>query len=382
MFLYWGRRGLSRFALEVARAALANEKICATISVSRQNENFSEFRRLGQALLPVSTFATSVGALMQIWRIPIIRERLRNHLAAHRPQVVIELMPHVWSSFIAPVIKASGVRYVTIVHDADPHPGDYRSASIQWLAKRTLLQADLILTLSDTVATRVQSLGQVSRGKVVPVFHPDLDFGSRHTLPPPRPGDPLRLAFFGRIMPYKGLPLFLDAVDQLSKERIAVQVGVFGEGALGAATQRLSAMGAEVVNRWQTETEIGAIFARYHAIILSHTEASQSGVAAAAFGAGLPVVATPVGGLIEQVHDGINGVLALRPDARSLAEATKRLLFDPQLYRTICQNLAATKHDRSVARFVEQVVWHSLNAGRAPASTSSAPSGARASAIR
>src|SRR5262245_20984847 len=195
MFLYWGRRGLSRFAFEVARAALAHEKVCATISVSRQNENFSEFCQLGQALLPVSTFATSAGALMQIWRLPMIRERVRKHLAIHRPQVVIELMPHAWSPFIAPVIKAFSVRYVTIVHDADPHPGDYRTASVHWLAKRTLRQADLILTLSDTVASRVKAMPQVSRGKVVPLFHPDLDFGSRHALAPPQPGDPLRLAF-------------------------------------------------------------------------------------------------------------------------------------------------------------------------------------------
>jgi glycosyltransferase involved in cell wall biosynthesis len=364
MLLYWGRRGLSRFVVEVARATLASEAISATISVSRQSENFAAFTELGEAVMLVDTFSTHLGALMQAWRIPIIRKRLLQHIAVHRPEVVIELMPHVWSSFIAPAIKSAGVRYVTLVHDADPHPGDHRTAAVQWLAKRTRRQADLIVTLSSAVAGRLLAQGQVPHDKICALFHPDLDFGGRHVLEPPSPGKPLRLFFFGRIMPYKGLPLFLDMVDQLREDGIAVEVGVFGEGSLGPSARRLSAMGAEVINRWLTEAEIGALLPRFHAIVLSYIEASQSGVAAAAFGAGLPVIATPIGGIIEQVQDGVNGVLALRTDAIALAEAAKRLLFDPQLYRAICHNLAATKDDRSVVRFVEDIVSHALYVGR------------------
>jgi glycosyltransferase involved in cell wall biosynthesis len=373
MLLYWGRRGLSRLVVEVARATLASETLSATLSVSRQNENFAAFTELGDGVMLVDTFATHLGALMQAWRVPIIRKRLLRHIAAHRPQVVIELMPHVWSSFIAPAIKSAGVRYVTVVHDADPHPGDHRTATVQWLAKRTRRQADLIVTLSGAVAGRLLAERQVPHDKICTLFHPDLDFAGRHVLEPPRPGEPLRLFFFGRIMPYKGLPLFLDMVDKLREDGIVVQVGVFGEGSLGPCARRLSAMGAEVINRWLTEVEIGALLPRFHAIVLSYVEASQSGVAAAAFGAGLPVIATPVGGIVEQVQDGINGVLALRTDAIALAEAAKRLLFDPQLYRAIRHNLAATKDDRSVVRFVEEIVSHALDVGRAPSIGSSGP---------
>ena len=265
-------------------------------------------------------------------------------------------MPHVWSPFITPIIKAAGVRYVTVIHDAVSHPGDYRSASIAGLTRQTLRQADLILTLSETVAAPIETMMPAARGKIVPLFHPDLDFGVRRAHDPPRPDEPWRLAFFGRIMPYKGLPLFLDMVDELRAEGIAVEVGVFGEGALGACAARLSALGAEVVNRWLAEAEIGAMLARFHAVVLSHTEASQSGVAAAAFGSGAPVIATPVGGLVEQVEDGATGVLAARVDAKALAEAAKRLLQDQALYGSIRQVLAERKGERSVSRFVERCV--------------------------
>src|SRR5262249_32560421 len=133
---------------------------------------------------------------------------------------------------------------------------------------------------------------------------------------------------------------------------------------LGADATRLAGLGAEVINRWLSEAEMLSLLQCYHTVVLSHIEASQSGVAAAAFGAGLPVVATPMGGLSEQIHDGVNGTLADRADAPALASAIKRLLLDPGLYRSICTRLATDKDQRSMRRFVEECVGQALNAER------------------
>jgi glycosyltransferase involved in cell wall biosynthesis len=356
MFLYWGRRGLTQFALEVARAALANPGMAATISVARQNERFGAFAECGDALFPIDTFATNLGAMTQAWRIPRLRLHLLSRLMRDRTQVVINLMPHVWSSFMASTIRKAGVRYVTFVHDADPHPGDYRTNLVKRVLDRAMLEADLVFTLSEAVSGRLSANHRVPRDKLCTLFHPDLRYTPALTSQPPAPGAPLRLLFMGRIMPYKGLSLFLDAVDILREEHVEVEVGVFGEGSLGTSAARLEKMGAEVVNRWLTETEISGVLRRYHAIVLSHTEASQSGVAAAALGAGLPVVATPVGGLMEQIMDGQTGIVAPRLDARAVAEAIKRLLLNPLLYRMVCQNIAQSKERRSMTRFVQESV--------------------------
>jgi glycosyltransferase involved in cell wall biosynthesis len=360
LFLYWGRRGLSRFALELAHAALADERLDATISVSRHNESFPDFAKFGDRLLPVDTFASNAGALTQTWRIPLLRRRLADYALAHRSQAVIELMPHVWSSLVLPPVKLGRVRYATIVHDAETHPGDYRSYSIQRLIDRSIAQADVVLTLSEAVAGRLVATGRAPRRKIFTLFHPDLDYGGFAKRQLPRMGEPLRLAFFGRIMPYKGLHLFVDTIEVLRSDGIAVEAGVFGEGALGQSAARLEALGAEVVNRWLTETEIGAFLPRYHALVLSHIEASQSGVVAIAFGAELPIIATPVGGLIEQVQDGVNGLLATSADAYSLAASVKRLAADPELYSAMCSHLRQTKAERSMTRFVENCVSHAL----------------------
>jgi glycosyltransferase involved in cell wall biosynthesis len=90
--------------------------------------------------------------------------------------------------------------------------------------------------------------------------------------------------------------------------------------------------------------------------VLAHTEASQSGIAAIAHGLGVPVIATPVGGLPEQVRDGITGLVATRADAQNLAAAIRALARDPELYRRIVAGIAETRQERSMQRFLSGLV--------------------------
>ena len=100
VFIYWGRRGLSRFLLDLTRTALTSDSISASVLVSRQNESFADISRFGEGVVPIDTFDSNVSALLQVWRVPFIRRKLLQHIAKTRAEVVIELMPHVWSSFI------------------------------------------------------------------------------------------------------------------------------------------------------------------------------------------------------------------------------------------------------------------------------------------
>lgn len=153
MFIYWGRRGaLSNFTLDLARAALQNPWINATISISRQNESFGDFRRFGEAVLAVDTFRSAIGAVTGLPRLLRLRRRVMDRIHACGIETVIDLMPHVWSPFVAPAIKAAGARYIPIIHDARSHPGDRRSQITSFLRERTITQADLVFVLSGAVA--------------------------------------------------------------------------------------------------------------------------------------------------------------------------------------------------------------------------------------
>ena len=354
LFLYLGRRGaLGRFTLELAQTVERMPDIKATFALSSGNDIVREFVGLRKSVLLLDTFdrAVSVASARNFLKA---RARLLERIAQDRPRAVITLMPHVWTPLLARAIQGSGTKYITIIHDAVGHPGDRTGLLVPWLRSEAYL-ADLVVTLSRAVADKLVAM-EVSRSKVLPLFHPDLTYGGA---PEPRQragSTPLRLLFFGRIMKYKGLPLLIDAVEALQAQGVAVRLGVAGSGDLGPERARLTRLGAEVINRWLDDHEIGPLLARYDAVALPHIEASQSGVAAAAFGRGLPVVAMPVGGIAEQVIDAETGVLAAEGSASALAAAIRRLAIDTALYNRISAYLCRTAADRSMTRFVQRVV--------------------------
>ena len=354
LFLYLGRRGaLGRFTLELAQAVERMPEIKATFALSSGNDIVRDFVGLRKSLLLLDTFDRAV-SLASARNFLKARARLLERIAQDRPQAVITLMPHVWSPLLARAIQSSGAKYVTVIHDAIGHPGDRTGLLIPWLRSEAYL-ADLVVTLSRAVADKLVAMG-VPRDRVLPLFHPDLTYGGA---PEPRQragSTPLRLLFFGRIMKYKGLPLLIDAVETLQAQGIVVRLGVAGSGDLGPEHARLTRLGAEVINRWLDDHEIGPLLARYDAVALPHIEASQSGVAAAAFGGALPGAAMPVGGIAEQVIDGETGVLAAEESAGALGAAIRRLATDAALYNRISAHLCHTAADRSMASFVARIV--------------------------
>lgn len=355
LFCFWGRRGaLTQFALEVGRAVALRSDIDATLSVSRHNESFSEFESLGVELLPIDTFSTYAGAALGLPRALAQRRVLAQRAQRDRYHAAIELIPHVWSPVLMPALRRFGARYATIVHDANAHPGDW-TARVKPILDMPIRSADRVLTLSDAVARGLLDQNRVAPDKLRVLFHPDFNYGVAPSRTRPGPGEPFRLLFLGRIMPYKGLPLFVEAVERLRVRGLPATAMVYGEGPLGDYGSRLEALGADVVNRWLTAAEIGAALSRAHAVVLSHVEASQSGVVAAAFGAGLPVVVTPVGGLAEQARNG-GSVIAAKADASALADAVRRLMIEPELYQTCLDAVRLAAEGRSMARWLDAVV--------------------------
>ncbi|MEM1131213.1 MAG: glycosyltransferase family 4 protein, partial [Pseudomonadota bacterium] len=243
-------------------------------------------------------------------------------------------------------------KYVTIIHDAVPHPGDRTAIVTPWL-RRDAKHADLVVTLCRAVAERIITTNLAPPERVLPLFHPDLTYGGKPAKK--NPSDPFRLLFFGRIMAYKGLPLLIDAIEALRQSGFPVELGVVGSGALEGSRGRLEALGAEITNRWIDDSEVCGILARYDAMACSHVEASQSGVVSTALGNGMPVVAMPIGGIAEQVIDGRTGVLARQMTAPAFGQAIRRLATEPRLYETIVRTINEEAPQRSMDSFLSEI---------------------------
>jgi glycosyltransferase involved in cell wall biosynthesis len=248
-----------------------------------------------------------------------------------------------------------------VIHDAVPHPGDNTAYLTRWLL-RDAYTADRIVTLSDAVTGTLLAQGRTAPQHISTLFHPDLKFASSGQVRRRREGDPLRVLFFGRIMAYKGLEVYTEAVARLREQGFAVEPGVAGSGRIPAETRELlHRLGAEVENSWIPNEKITGILDRYDSIVCAHLEASQSGVAATAFGHAMPVVALPTGGIVEQVKDKETGILAASVTPSALADAMAQLGSTPGLYESISRNLARTAPHRSMSHFLDRITGVALS---------------------
>lgn len=321
----WGRRGAGpRFGAQLAESLDALDGVTGLLSLSTLSEHMQELPSQNCAL-PIDTYAGLAGYIGRMLTIPVRLPRLCGALRKLSPDIAICAMPGPLDLLMASALRVVGIPYYVVVHDAEAHPGD--GFPLQMTLQRLLMRgAKGLITLSGHITQRLQDRGEVRGRPLIQLHHPPLAFGPLPQ-PPGWHGGRLRLLFFGRLLPYKGLDLFVETLRQLGAAPIKVRV--IGQGPETEALAALRAMpNVEVENRWVPDAEIGTLLAWADAVVLSHTEASQSGVAAAAITARRWVVATRVGGLVEQLQDEPLARLA-SPDAEGLAHAVMSLLTDP-----------------------------------------------------
>jgi glycosyltransferase involved in cell wall biosynthesis len=355
MFAYWGAMGgLPQVTLELAQVAAAQQRVRCTFSISKANQLFDQYAFLGDGLFPITTFQRKWRSVADWKSVRALRSGLRERFRLDKTRAFVSLAPHVWSPLVTSVIRDAGVRHVVVAHDAAVHPGDPYGL-VNWWLLREAKMADHVVALSHFVARQLVATCGIPQDKISVLFHPDLNYGAVETQPR-KLSDPLRVLFFGRIYRYKGLELCVDAVEKVRRSGVAVELGVNGSGPIGSSLrQRLSNLNATVVNRWLAHNELAQVFSRYDVFVASHIEASQSGAVATAFGAGLPVIATPTGGLLEQITPGVTGIIAESVASQAIAAAIKTLAQDRTLLERLRRGVAATRKERSSERFFDEM---------------------------
>jgi glycosyltransferase involved in cell wall biosynthesis len=360
--VYWGRLGAGAALMsQIAEAMNQGSRFELYLSPSLNSELPPQVS--AERLLPIRTFSGPLGLALRTLMLPLTVRRLVRDLKARKVRAIVTIMPHVWGLALQRAACKAGIRTLLIVHDADPHPGERRPL-FDGLVRREIRSSDRIVTFSGHVADRLKTRGDVPEERIVRLYHPILHFGAR---PAAERHSPFRLLFFGRILPYKGVAMLLEAFAGLRAEGVDVALSVVGRGAIGAPASLMSQPGLTIRTGWVAPGAIGGILAEADAIALPYLEASQSGVVAAAYGAGLPVVATPVGGLAEQVEDGTTGVLARSTASADFADAVRRLIETPGLYATCRAGAAARADSQSTEHFAMALGDAVLDTVTAPA---------------
>jgi glycosyltransferase involved in cell wall biosynthesis len=168
---------------------------------------------------------------------------------------------------------------------------------------------------------------------------------------PPPPASEPRILFFGTWSKVKGLPLLMQAFDELVQRRPEVRLTIAGppaheEGETTRVLAWASAHGEQVeaLPGYVPIDDVEKLFARARVVVMPYFTAYQSGVVHLAMTMGRATIATDVGDLPEAITDGVSGLIVPPRDPHALTDALDRVVGDASL----AERLGAAGHARTL----------------------------------
>jgi glycosyltransferase involved in cell wall biosynthesis len=266
---------------------------------------------------------------------------LRRELARYDPDVV-----HTHASKAGALGRAAAPRRAARVHTFHGHvlEGYFPppvSRALVALERRAARRTDRVLAVSHATAEDLLRLG-VAREEQLVVVPPGIELGplleqrgrSGVVRGPAGAGaEALVVGVLGRLAPVKRPELALDVFERLAERHPRLHLAFVGDGTERRALERrLRALPAALASRAHllgAVADTAAVLADLDALLLTSRAEGLPVALIEAAAAGLPVVATPVGGVPELVAHERTGFLGA--DADELAFGLDRLLLDPGL---------------------------------------------------
>jgi glycosyltransferase involved in cell wall biosynthesis len=231
------------------------------------------------------------------------------------------------------------VPVVLTLHDSNPYQ-DQGAAS--WLTRHgyasLLRRFDAVIVHTEQARRRVAAMG-VDRALVHRIPHGLLGDDNPAEAPRVRRSarDRLVLVQFGKIKPYKGVDLLLEALTLIPQQlRPRLDVRIVGKPYMDTAAieQFVHANGLAgcVTLRFEFVSEADAeeLFADADAILLPYREIDASGVAMSAIARGVPVLAAAIGGFRELFEGEAGARLVPAGDPAGLASAIGDWISAPE----------------------------------------------------
>lgn len=302
------------------------------------------------------------------------RWRLRRALLAlhrERPVDVVATQTVDAEAWIALLFaRRSGSRVVGQIH-TDLFSPDYLARRLPrwlaplrlWLTLRGLRYFHSLRVVGEGVARRIRDGRWHGRIRVIPV--PSALVGGE----PPRDRRPGRRAprvlFVGRLAREKDLDTWLEVCARVAAVVPEARFDLVGSGPEeGRLRARAAELGIGERLRFHgalTQARLRALYAEASALLLTSRYEGFGRVVAEALAAGLPVVATRVTGVEDQVEHSRSGFLHDREDVEGMARSVALLLREEGLRRRLgergrCEVRRRFEPERLRRRWVEMLV--------------------------
>lgn len=352
---YWGRKGgAARQTLEEAKAFSARDDVELYVSLCKENELYKETLAYSKGSYNVSIFPNKIKLIFNMLMMPLYKLRFKGFLEHNEIDLVYCVMGHFTTTYIAPVITKLGIDYYFTIHDAVNHPGEEKRGYTKSICKNNN-QATKIIVHSNHVKNILISQYNIPEKKIIFIPLGAYSYNSNTVGRVINCDNPIHLLFFGRIEKYKGLGLTIKVHQQLVRQGYETFLDIYGSGDLSEYQEIIkNDRTIGIINRWIFDNEVENIFSKSDIVLLTYIEASQSGVVEIAANMGVPVVATPVGGLKEQVNQLECGIISESLDIDAICSACIRIINDTELYQKLSQNgIEASQKDNSWGTIIE-----------------------------
>jgi glycosyltransferase involved in cell wall biosynthesis len=268
--------------------------------------------------------------------------RLRRRLAAERPKVI----HFQWAPL--PIVDRFAVRalrrlapVVLTVHDTTPFNGSPNEA-VQAIGADSIFAAFDHLIVHTEAGKRLLSARGLPAGRISVIAHGTLRLPEGGSPRGTGTGGEQVILAFGKIKPYKGIDLLIEAFAALPPAlRAAVRLRIVGEPFMPIEPLQRQAAARGVAERidWDLryvhDEEIGGIVAAADILAFPYRQIDASGVLMAALPYGKPIVASAMGAFAELLRDGVHGRLVAPGDVAALTAALAGLIAEPARARAM-----------------------------------------------
>jgi len=218
---------------------------------------------------------------------------------------------------------------VLTAHDSRPF-NEAASRLQKFGAIGILTEFDRVIVHTEEARARLTAYG-VRPCRLVRIAHGLLN--DEEPVPATReaPGDPVRFLLFGKLKPYKGADLLIEAFRRLPPGlQDRAELHIVGKPYMDVRPLLKAADGVggrvRLDFRFVPDAEMNQLLAQADVLVFPYREIDVSGVLMAALRYARPIIASCIGGFAELLVDGRHGLLVPSGDVPALAAAMSRLI--------------------------------------------------------
>jgi len=241
-------------------------------------------------------------------------------------------------------------KLVITLHDPKPHTGENSWKTFLKFnlfipkAKAFILYAEFSKTLLKKVFPKVNV--PINCIQLLPFSF------MRNYLPKEKISDN-SILFFGRLSPYKGIDLLLNAITLILEKYPNQQFVVAGSTSYDFKFDEVLISkiknNVTIINKYLSLEEIATLIDKSAFVVCPYRDATQSGVLSTTFAFGKTAIVSNVGSFGEYIKDGINGLIS-EPETNDLAKKIMKAI-ENDYYKQLEANVISKYSSKKLEEF-------------------------------